>query len=229
MYYNVYNQDEVGTDGRNTGRTTFHRVFIDAPTNPVPADMAAVIFGDFNEHHAWWQALRAAPRRQARDMVEWLREHNYTLANSFDEPTFASHATGAPSVLDLAFFNPAAGRLDAVYNFRVDAAASGASDHYALLWESPPSEDPIVNVTGCQFNWKKCDDEKFRELLRARLDETGAILRLVMDDAYMPTDDELERAAQCFQDALVLRPRDRRRCAARARTPSRGGARSSTK
>ncbi|KZV78592.1 hypothetical protein EXIGLDRAFT_783579 [Exidia glandulosa HHB12029] len=203
IYYNVYNQGEADADGRPRGRTTFQRVFIDAASPPVPADAAAVLVGDFNEHHPWWELMQDQPRRQAREMAEWLRDRNFTLTNGFDEPTFASHATGVTSVLDLAFCNPAAGRLDAVYNFRVDAAATGASDHFALVWESPPGSEPVTNVTGCKFNWKLAVEEQFCEALRARLDETGDIIRLIMDDVYMPTTEEAERAAQCFQDAMV--------------------------
>ncbi|KZV78522.1 hypothetical protein EXIGLDRAFT_783691 [Exidia glandulosa HHB12029] len=203
VYYNVYNQGEVDDLGRPRGRTTFQRVFIDARVEPVPQDTAAVMLGDFNEHHSWWSLVNGAPRRQAREMVDWLRDRNFALANDFNEPTFASHDTGLLSVLDLVFYNPAAGRLDAVYGFRVDAAASGASDHFALLWESPPSAEPVTNVTGCKFNWKLAVEADFVEAFRARLDETGHIIRLIMDAAYIPTTEEVERATRCYQDAMV--------------------------
>lgn len=181
VYYNVYNQDEFDGDGRPRGRSTFQRVFIDARVDPVPADGAAVLLGDFNEHHPWWQVMGGTPRRQAREMADWLREHNFALVNEYDVRTFASHATGASSVLDLVFCNPAAGRLDAVWNFRVDAAATGASDHFALLWESPPADGPGPDLK-CHRLQVQLEALRRRQVPRRRVhaDRRGARTRRLL-------------------------------------------------
>lgn len=209
IYVNIYNQREPAPDDNGQpARTTFDRVFLGDNPPRFPPGVPVVISGDFNEHHPWWETMATEPRPQARALATWMREAGFEIANHFDEPTFASHATGRPSVLDLTFMNKTARLLDTVQQWRVDAEATGASDHYALTWSMDATREEVTNETGARFNWKKADEALFKKRVRELLDEEPATFQALADQTRNPTREELEHAAATFMKILVTAAED---------------------
>ena len=62
----------------------------------------ALICGDFNAHHIWWN-LESSNARNHEGLIEWLNQFDFELLNEPDIPTFFRQNLINKSVIDLAF------------------------------------------------------------------------------------------------------------------------------
>ncbi|KZV80442.1 hypothetical protein EXIGLDRAFT_780923 [Exidia glandulosa HHB12029] len=198
---NLYNERQQEQDGQGDvaqrGTYTVERL----RRVRLPRDMPIVLAGDWNLHHPWWETMNREPSALANATAEWLRENGFMLVNEPDAPTFHSHSTGKPSVLDLVFVNECAQREDTVKDFCIDERATLDSDHSGLRWSFDPAREVVENPTGVRYNWKAADEEAFKEKVLSAVEDRR--------DAFAPLRErrelsvpELERAAEALRAVL---------------------------
>lgn len=132
----------------------------------------ALIVGDFNLHHPWWNST-ANPTRasKAETLVRWLQRNGASLLVDAEETslkggTFIRSNLTTTSIIDLAFYTSF--RTLVWSNWRY--IESTGSDHETIAFEatdrtsSIPRELPSLPT----YNYKKADWDEFAKLLRAR-------------------------------------------------------------
>ena len=103
LIFNVYNEKQIGSED--------HEYTVERKLSTVELPARAIICGDFNAHHSWWNSRVNNPVR-ADALVQWLKQQNCELINTPDESTYQQYCTnGASSVLDLTFATQATAEI----------------------------------------------------------------------------------------------------------------------
>ena len=140
-----------------------------------------IITGDMNAHHPLWNSNKRPTR--ADKIVELIEEHNYTLLNTPDEPTFLSHNGVSTSVIDLTLTSP--DLQDSIRNWAIMDETTG-SDHLPISIDIHPDKFDPPSATYIRYNSKKTDWAKFDECIeeaRSRVLQTlRALLRNTTDN-----------------------------------------------
>ena len=71
--------------------------------NIIPAKNA-IICGDFNSHHLWWNsAVSDSDSRKAASLVKWLKDFQFDLQSETDNGTFHKDNLIRASIINLVF------------------------------------------------------------------------------------------------------------------------------
>ena len=120
----------------------------------------ALIAGDFNAHHPWWNpACNPSAISAARPLAEWLTEHQAVLINDPEVTNEkGTYISAAHSVIDLAFHR---GFQTTTWgNWRY--LEGTGSDHEVIGFAATPDVETIATaVARPLFNWKKANWEVF--------------------------------------------------------------------
>ena len=138
----------------------------------------AILAGDFNLHHLWWNAA-ADPTKicQAQPFVHWLDNHKAQLVVDLETinnegGTLLRHGLKRTSVIDLTFS----------LNFRKTHwekwrfLPPSGSDHEVITFEASltsfnqPSSSPQGPTLPAAFNHKKADWTTFRRIMQQSAD-----------------------------------------------------------
>jgi hypothetical protein len=94
LLINLYNEKSQSPD--NDERT------IERCIHQIPLPDRAIIVGDFNAHHQWWNSSVKTPKR-AETIINWTDTHRLQLINEEDIPTYHYRNGTGTSILDLTF------------------------------------------------------------------------------------------------------------------------------
>ena len=106
--YIIIDLVELNTQLVNIYNATHPNIPDSIPTiqrdNILPTRLAkkAIILGDFNTHHPWWDPLRPQSSNSTY-LIDLIQAYNLELLNSPGEGTFYRPNMATPSVLDLSF------------------------------------------------------------------------------------------------------------------------------
>jgi exonuclease III len=154
---NVYNERERLEEG--LGPSTVDRLL-----QHLDLRQPAIIAGDFNLHHTWWNSL-ANPSRvsKANILVKWLQKHKATLLVDSEETnekggTFIRSNLTTTSIIDLAFYTSF--KKLAWNNWRYIEPTG--SDHETIAFEafdptSRGSENRLLEQLQATYNCKIAD------------------------------------------------------------------------
>jgi hypothetical protein len=135
--------------------------------NWTPPDKA-VVCGDFNAHHPWWNSKYSASSDRTDQLVDWLEQVKFVLVNEPDIPTFFRPNTTNNSVIDLAFATEGLHRENLI-TWKIDEEWQTGSDHelilLAILEESDTALNPLMYTP---FNLEKADWSEFDNHLRKK-------------------------------------------------------------
>ena len=143
----------------------------------------AIVCGDFNAHHPWWNS-RIGSLVRADNLVTWLSARNCTLMNTPDESTYTQYRqNGARSVLDLIFATEQLAEIAA--NWAILGEAAIGLDHEVIYFELLLDSAAFVEnpmMTASIFNTERAEWGKFHNCLVAdwastkiRIDELLAL------------------------------------------------------
>ena len=149
---NLYNQRDQAGSSKNT----FHRHLQEYRTPP-----NAIIIGDFNAHHPWWEPHVESVTTADELLVEWLEDNDLDLRNKPGEITW--RRGDSESVIDLAFTTPPV--TDKCTFFSVNTDIS--SDHFGLQLDLAGDDSVLVENPALQvrYNTKLADWDAFRSTL----------------------------------------------------------------
>ena len=124
LIFNVYNGKQIGSED--------HEYTVERKLSTIELPARAIICGDFNAHHSWWNSRVNNPVR-ADALVQWLKQQNCELINTPDESTYQQYCTnGASSVLDLTFATQATAEI--VTDWSICDDWSTGSDHEVIYF-----------------------------------------------------------------------------------------------
>ena len=114
----------------------------------IPLPEKAIIAGDFNAHHAWWNSNVQTPKR-AEPIINWTDSYHHQLINEEDTPTYHYRNGTGTSILDLTFATQSA--TESITSWAVDDEATTESDDEVIRFDLniSPIED-IVTHPVCQ-------------------------------------------------------------------------------
>ena len=135
-------------------------------------DKPAIIAGDFNLHHPWWNCT-ASPTKASKAMklVKWLEAMKATLLINTEEinlkgGTYHKPDLKSTSIIDLAFYTSFKKLVWGKWSF----IEHTGSDHEAIAFEASLAESPQPTNTETRkpnYNYKKADWNQFFTTLRA--------------------------------------------------------------
>jgi len=163
LLLNIYNEKDQGESSQHTVERRLTRVHLDQP---------AIVCGDFNAHHPWWDPSIETTIR-AEGLVDWVDSQDLDLLNTPGTGTFYRPYLSRESVLDLTFASP--GLVDRISNWEVIEGT--ASDHHAISFTIVSRKDTdLVDSPLLQagFNTRKADWPKFQ----------GKIAQLAREDTF---------------------------------------------
>ena len=107
----------------------------------------AIICGDFNAHHSWWNS-RIQNSIRANALISWINRFNCELINILDKMTYISHSGISQSVLDLTF---ATSRIaENIIDWAINDEIVTGSDHeviaFNLLSKNAQNVDSPLNA-----------------------------------------------------------------------------------
>jgi Reverse transcriptase (RNA-dependent DNA polymerase)/Endonuclease-reverse transcriptase len=159
----------------------------------------AIVCGDFNAHHGWWDSA-AAQQVRSDQLVTWLRQYECELINVPDVPTRTSRNGRGTSVLDLAFATPLT--YSSICDWAVDDEHPTGSDHDLIRFNIRADhylQNSVDHPISWPYNYKKADWERFAR----RLQELAADKRdHVQQFLDTNTEDSLEKAACLLRDLI---------------------------
>ena len=118
---NIYNEDsQIEGEQRTIDRWLYNY--------QLPLD--AVVLGDFNTHHPWWDPLNTTTSTNADQLVDWIEDNNLLLLNTPGEGTFYRPNLRQPSVLDLTLVTTSIESQINDWQILPDLG----SDHYGILF-----------------------------------------------------------------------------------------------
>src|SRR5271170_1342315 len=91
--YNVYNEKGLGDSEEYTVKRSLQNINL---------GRRAIISGDFNAHHSWWNSTVSNPIR-CQELIPWLEKYGLELKNTEDIATFYRPNCQNLSIIDLAF------------------------------------------------------------------------------------------------------------------------------
>lgn len=151
---NIYNEQSLHED---TSEWTVDRVLL-----PFTPSRHAILGGDMNAHHSWWNSHISSPIR-ADTLVTWLTQQGFDLLSQPDQSTFYREGMVNQSIIDLVFISQGLGQRQ--LQWEIDPTISSGSDHEILLY-SIPLEGLVENpLTYSPYNLKKADWEGFSKKL----------------------------------------------------------------
>lgn len=201
---NLYNQrDQAGSN-----KNTFQRHLQEHLTPP-----NAIIIGDFNAHHPWWEPHVESVNTADELLVEWLENNNLDLRNKPGEITW--RRVDSESVIDLAFTTPPV--TDKCTFFTVNTDIS--SDHFGLQLDLAGDDSVLVENPALQvrYNTNLADWEAFRSKLTQTAREshelntpefgnhlvTEANSRDIIEENNDPLTNLLDKTAQALTKAIT--------------------------
>ena len=101
----------------------------------------AIICGDFNAHHPWWNSI-ANPIR-AETLTTWLSKYNCKLINTPDIVTYTQYSGNTSSVLNLTFATP--GVYQSISDWQVNEEATTGSDHEVIQFSISIDQTELVD------------------------------------------------------------------------------------
>lgn len=135
--------------------------------NILPTHLArkAIILGDFNTHHPWWDPLRPQSSNSAY-LINLIQAYNLELLNSPGEGTFYRPNMATPSVLDLSFATR--GIINKVQDWQV--LPDLGSDHFGILFticnpRARTRHSLPLKEDSSRFDTKKANWNLFKETL----------------------------------------------------------------
>jgi hypothetical protein len=123
----------------------------------------ALICGDFNAHHPWWNS-RIRNGIRSDELIDWLEKFNFELVNEPDVMTFCRYQTNSnsisESVLDLSF---ARGNIiSSISEWAIDEENASGSDHALIsLKIQSDSVELVENQLLGPFNLEKANWKEF--------------------------------------------------------------------
>ena len=151
-----------------TGRYTVDRLL-----QHFRPDKPAIIAGDFNLHHPWWNCTASpAKASKAIKLVKWLEAMKATLLINAKEinlkgGTYYKPGLKSTSIIDLAFYTSFKKLVWGKWSF-LDHTGS---DHEAITFEASLAESPQpttnTETRKPNYNYKKADWNQFSTNLKA--------------------------------------------------------------
>jgi exonuclease III len=168
---NIYNEKRSGNDtgiGQYTVERSLQRVNL--PSNK------AIICGDFNAHHHWWNSEIETPER-SENLVTWLTENDFELLNTPDISTFDRPNLQSISILDLAFATPR--MASKVVNWQISDDLQNGSDHALISFAIATENTELVENPAFSklYNLEKADWDQFAICLK---NATGHLLIIII-------------------------------------------------
>ena len=192
LLLNVYNERSQAPD---QNERTMDRCMAN-----IPLPEKAIIVGDFNAHHPWWNSNVQTPKR-AESIINWTDTYNLQLLNEEDTPTYHYRNGTGTSILDLTFATPSS--TESITSWAVDDEATTGSDHEVIRFDFniSPIQDTVIHPISQQFNFRKADWTLFHTTL-LNLQPTA---QLQMEHhLHQISDSGLEQAATILRDTLLL-------------------------
>jgi hypothetical protein len=188
----VYNERSQDSDNR---QWTVERTLVGIS---LPA--RAIVCGDFNAHHSWWESSIAREQR-ADQLTRWLGRHGCELINTPDIATCNYHRGRGTSVLDLAFATPLT--YPSICDWAVDDENTTGSDHELIRFNvhtAASIQSTVENPISWPYNYKKADWGKFAQTLQESAElQKGRIEQLLRAN----TDVSREQAACLLRDLIL--------------------------
>jgi ribonuclease HI/exonuclease III len=163
LVVNVYNERQRLQSG-GLGLTTVERLL-----QHLTLCQPAIIAGDFNLHHPWWNST-ANPQRtsKAETLVRWLQKYRATLLVDSEETaekggTFVRSNLTTTSIIDLAFYTTF--QKVVWKNWRYIEPTG--SDHETIAFEACSLRTETLEQLLPSYNCKKADWEAFSAKLQA--------------------------------------------------------------
>ena len=138
----------------------------------------AIICGDFNAHHSWWNSnIQNSIRSDA--LISWINKFNCELINISDEMTYTSHSGISQSVLDLTFAT--AKIAENIVDWSINDEIVTDSDHeviaFTIISKHAQKVDSSLNAT---YNVQKADWENFKKNLQSNYASTKFEMQILM-------------------------------------------------
>jgi hypothetical protein len=151
---NLYNEEGLGNNKDYTVKRSLQYL---APGK------RAMISGDFNAHHSWWNSTVSNPTR-CEELVPWLEKYGFELKNAKDLATFHRKNAYNHSIIDLTFATRA---IEQDIEWYIDEEACTGSDHETLrISIATELTEYFVNpIEVDKYNLKKADWAKFKKIL----------------------------------------------------------------
>jgi hypothetical protein len=191
LLINLYNEKSQSPD--NDERT------IERCIHQIPLPDRAIIVGDFNAHHQWWNSSVTTPKR-AETIINWTDTHRLQLINEEDIPTYHYRNGTGTSILDLTFATPTS--AESITSWAVDDEATTGSDHEVIRFDitTAPLEETVTHPISQRFNFKKADWTLFNTTLNHLAQDA---LQQMEDNLHQASDPGLEQAATILRDTLL--------------------------
>jgi hypothetical protein len=191
LLINLYNEKSQSPD--NDERT------IERCIHQIPLPDRAIIVGDFNAHHQWWNSSVKTPKR-AETIINWTDTHRLQLINKEDIPTYHYRNGTGTSILDLTFATPTS--AESMTSWAVDDEATTGSDHEVIRFDitTAPLEETVTHPISQRFNFKKADWTLFNTTLNHLAKDA---LQQMEDNLHQASDPGLEQAATILRDTLL--------------------------
>jgi exonuclease III len=166
---NIYNEKERIPDSSNSEYT------VQRLLQHIKPDKPAIIAGDFNLHHPWWNCT-ASPNKasKATTLVNWLDSIKATLLINSEEISLKGGTYSRPdlksiSIIDLAFYTDFQKLVWGNWSY----IEYTGSDHEAITFQAEIAE-PLFLLTATNtdsmkpnYNYKKANWDQFSTLLKA--------------------------------------------------------------
>ena len=198
----------VTSSNARTGRYTVDRLL-----QHLQPDKPAIIAGDFNLHHPWWNCTASpAKASKAIKLVKWLEAMKATLLINAKEinlkgGTYHKPGLKSTSIIDLAFYTSFKKLVWGKWSF----IEHTGSDHEAITFKASLAESPQPTNTETRkpnYNYKKADWNQFGITLKAM--EHGLLKTIEMairDKNYNQIAEVLTLAIQQAADQTIPRLR----------------------
>ena len=196
LLINIYNEK---SQSPNNDKRTIERCIC-----KIPLPQHAIIAGDFNAHHQWWNSSVKTPKR-AEAIIHWTDINNLQLLNEEDTPTYHYRNGTGTSILDLTFATPTT--TESITSWAVDDEATTGSDHEVIRFDltTTPLEHTVIHPICQQFNIKKADWTLFSSSLN---NLSLSALDQMQQHLHPLSDTGLEQAANILRDTILLAAAD---------------------
>ena len=148
LLLNIYNEQSQAPD--NNERT------VERCLCNIPLPEKAIIVGDFNAHHPWWNSNVKTPK-QTESIINWTDMYKLQLINEENTLTYNYRNRIGTSILDLTFATPTS--TESITSWAVDDETTTGSDHEVIRVEFSilTIENTATHPVCQQFNFKKAD------------------------------------------------------------------------
>lgn len=191
---NIYNEKERD---KNKDKELENSLYtIERELIKIKPEKNAIIAGDFNAHHPWWNKNINNSIR-ADNLIQWLKKYKFELLNTPDIPTWHRKNSNS-SVLDLIFYSHNMNNNNNFFSWNIDLGISSGSDHEILFYSYKNINNTALNpIADLPYNFEKANQKVFSENIN-KFNKQYSFINLDWDSEI-----ELKKQAEILQDIII--------------------------